>query len=204
MTTPRFGADFPLITRRICSLRRHRSILWRVSVVHDRRFRDMFNMIIGILVGIVAGIYFLAVRLGNRGQALEGLMQDPLYQSQVAERIALGVRVAVAGQDNSALAILPDPSTQQGSSPVTVPTTGAEVFQQACVACHGQGIAGAPRAGDAAAWNRRIAQGKSTLYRHAIQGFKGDAGVMPPKGGRIDVSDDLIRAAVDQMIEASQ
>src|SRR5688572_13791895 len=102
MTTPRFGADFPLITRRICSLRRHRSILWRVSVVHDRRFRDMFNMIIGILVGIVAGIYFLAVRLGNRGQALEGLMQDPLYQSQVAERIALGVRVAVAGQDNSA------------------------------------------------------------------------------------------------------
>jgi len=164
----------------------------------------MFNMIIGILVGIVAGIYFLAVHLGNRGQTLEGLLQDPLYQRQVTERIALGVRVAVAGKDNSALAILPDPSTQQASSPVTMPTSGAEVFQQVCVACHGQGIAGAPRAGDATAWDRRIAKGKSTLYQHAIQGFKGDAGVMPPKGGRIDISDDLIRAAVDRMIEASQ
>mgnify|MGYP003547136437 FL=1 len=38
------------------------------------------------------------------------------------------------------------------------------------------------------------------LYDHAIKGFSGQAGVMPPKGGRTDLSDDLIRQAVDHMV----
>ncbi|HXS31059.1 MAG TPA: cytochrome c5 family protein, partial [Steroidobacteraceae bacterium] len=62
------------------------------------------------------------------------------------------------------------------------------------------GIAGAPKAGDHAAWAPRIAKGKNTLYEHALKGFTGTAGVMPPKGGRTDVSDDLIKAAVDHMV----
>ena len=45
------------------------------------------------------------------------------------------------------------------------------------------GIAGAPKVGDKAAWGPRIAQGKETLYNHAIQGFTGKTGVMPAKGG---------------------
>jgi cytochrome c5 len=77
---------------------------------------------------------------------------------------------------------------------------GTEVFEAACKACHGLGIAGAPKAGDHTAWAPRIAQGKSTLYEHALKGFTGKAGVMPPKGGRTDVSDDLIKAAVDHMV----
>ena len=59
---------------------------------------------------------------------------------------------------------------------------------------------GAPKAGDKAAWGPRVAQGKDTLYKHAIAGFNGSKGVMPAKGGRTDLSDDLIKQAVDHMV----
>jgi len=174
-----------------------------VNVAHDRKFLDMFSLMIGILVGVVAGIYFLANYVANRGQT-ERLLQDAQYQRVVEERTAPAVKIALAGQDNTALAIAPNTGAERAGTAVTMPTSGAEVFQQVCVACHGQGIGGAPRVGDAAAWGGRVAKGKSTLYRHAIEGFKGEAGLMPPKGGRTDISDELIRAAVDQMIQASR
>ena len=72
------------------------------------------------------------------------------------------------------------------------------------MACHGLGIAGAPKMGDKAAWGPRIAQGMDTLYTHSINGFQGSSGVMPPKGGRMDIADDLIRQAVDYMVQNSR
>jgi len=155
---------------------------------------------IGILIGLAAGLYFLAVYVGNRGQS-ERLLGAAEYRRLVAERIAPPARVAIAGQDNTALAIIPTTDTEQAGTAVTMPTSGTEVYQQVCVVCHGSGIGGAPRADDAAAWGGRVAKGKSTLYQHAIEGFKGEAGLMPPKGGRTDIPDELIRAAVDHMIE---
>ena len=42
------------------------------------------------------------------------------------------------------------------------------------------------------------------LYDHAINGFDGDAMTpMLPKGGRMDLSDQEVRDAVDYMIEES-
>ena len=81
---------------------------------------------------------------------------------------------------------------------------GASVYQSACMACHAAGIAGAPRVGDVAGWADRIAQGPDTLYSHAIQGFQGKAGMMPPKGGNMALSDDEVKAAVDHMVAQSQ
>ncbi|MBS0581302.1 MAG: cytochrome c5 family protein [Proteobacteria bacterium] len=109
---------------------------------------------------------------------------------------------AVAGQDNTALAIKAEGGTT--AAVAGAPTTGTELFNQTCSACHGQGIAGAPKAGDKAAWAPRIAQGKATLYQHALNGFQGKAGLMPPKGGRLDASDDLVKAAVDHMVQLAQ
>ena len=77
-------------------------------------------------------------------------------------------------------------------------------YQSACVACHGAGIAGAPKVGDKAAWGPRLAQGKATLYKHAIEGFNGKTGVMPPKGGQAAWPDDLIKQTVDHMVEMTQ
>src|SRR5690606_5606947 len=58
---------------------------------------------------------------------------------------------------------------------------GEAVYRTACTVCHGAGIAGAPRTGDASAWEARLEQGMETLVKHAIEGFQGDAGVMPPR-----------------------
>lgn len=80
------------------------------------------------------------------------------------------------------------------------PAGGEAVYNTACTACHGAGIAGAPKSGDKAAWAPRIAQGKPTLYEHAIKGFQGKGGVMPAKGGNASLSDDDVKAAVDYMI----
>lgn len=78
---------------------------------------------------------------------------------------------------------------------------GKAVYDQGCMACHAQGVAGAPKFGDAEAWTNRIAEGKETLYEHAINGFQGEAGMMPPKGGFTNFSDDEVKAAVDYMVE---
>jgi len=81
---------------------------------------------------------------------------------------------------------------------------GKATFQQACFACHGTGAAGAPKMGDKAAWKDRIAKGADKLHEHAIKGFKGEKGFMPAKGGRADLSDDVVKAAVDYMVSQSK
>jgi len=109
--------------------------------------------------------------------------------------------VAVAGQDNSALKI---ESTGPAPAASAIPKDGIVAYETACQACHGAGIAGAPKVGDKAAWGPRIAQGKETLYKHALGGFNGKSGVMPPKGGRADWPDDIIKQAVDHIVELNK
>lgn len=86
----------------------------------------------------------------------------------------------------------------------TAQADGQKTYQAACFACHGTGVAGAPKTGDKAAWKARIAKGNDTLYKHAIEGFKGDKGVMPAKGGRADLKDADVKAAVDYMVAQSK
>jgi cytochrome c5 len=81
---------------------------------------------------------------------------------------------------------------------------GKAVYDKVCVVCHSTGAGGAPKVGDKAAWADRIAQGQATLDEHAIKGYQGKSGMMPPKGGRADLSDDDVKAAVSYMAGASQ
>ncbi|HEX2531523.1 MAG TPA: c-type cytochrome [Burkholderiaceae bacterium] len=80
---------------------------------------------------------------------------------------------------------------------------GKKLYEASCQACHGSGIAGAPKFGDKAAWAPRIKQGNATLYSNAINGFQGKTGVMPPRGGAA-ASDEEVKAAVDYMVAASK
>ncbi|MCS0323156.1 cytochrome c5 family protein [Vibrio diabolicus] len=88
-----------------------------------------------------------------------------------------------------------------GSEPVkeepTGPRDGATVYGTFCIACHASGVNGAPKTGNADDWTPRIAQGKETLVKHALEGFN----AMPAKGTCMDCSDDEIIAAIDHMIE---
>lgn len=82
--------------------------------------------------------------------------------------------------------------------------SGKEAYGSVCFACHDSGAANSPKLGDKAEWAPRIAQGLDVLTGHAINGFKGSSGFMPPKGGRTDLSDEAIRAAVEYMVGKSQ
>ena len=77
---------------------------------------------------------------------------------------------------------------------------GEGIFKQVCKACHGTGAGGAPRLDKPDQWKPRLAQGNEQLYRHAITGFKGAYGTMPPRGGKPDLTDEEVRAAVDYML----
>jgi cytochrome c5 len=133
---------------------------------------------------------------------------DPLMQASAHERIRPFGQVAVAGEDNALLAIrqtaVPVAGTAAPAAGAPALTDGKSVYESACVACHASGLAGAPKIGDQAAWGPRIAQGLATLEQHAIGGFQGSTGVMPPKGGRMDLSDEAVRAAVEHMVSLSR
>ena len=82
---------------------------------------------------------------------------------------------------------------------------GREIWVATCIKCHLKGLGGAPKIGDTHAWAPRIAQGKATLYAHAIHGFSGPLMTeMPPKGGFTNLSDDEVRLAVDFVVHASR
>jgi cytochrome c5 len=169
----------------------------------DTHFINMFSLVIGGLVAI-AIVFFVAARaLGARIDSRE-MLADRAYYQAVETRVAPFEQEAVAGQNNAALAIKPPAgATAQaggGSSGLAMPTSGKELFEQTCSACHGPGIAGAPKAGDKTAWAPHIAKGLPTLYQHALHGFTGTTGTMPAKGGRTDVPDAMVEQAVNYMV----
>ncbi len=71
---------------------------------------------------------------------------------------------------------------------------GQQVYAAQCVACHGAGLAGAPKFGDAAAWAPRLGQGYEALLTSALKG----KGAMGAQGGG-DYSDLEIGRAVVHM-----
>ncbi|HWN07536.1 MAG TPA: c-type cytochrome [Steroidobacteraceae bacterium] len=172
----------------------------------DRHFVNVFSAVIGILVAIALVLIGIS-RLVDSGPKGARDTEDPLMQATAHERIKPFGQVAVAGEDNSALAIketaVPVAAGSAGAGAAAAPTDGKSAFDAACSACHGTGIAGAPRIGDKAAWASRIAKGTATLEKHAIEGFQGETGLMPAKGGRTDLSDDIVREAVEYMASQS-
>ena len=174
-----------------------------MSAADDRKFSDWFMRAVGILAGLVAGVLLLA-GYGASGARTEPNKDGLEYQRLVAERIAPAARVAVAGKDNAALnAGDTTPAAPLPAAPAAV-LTGEQVYNTTCIACHAAGVAGAPKFGDKGAWAPRLGQGLAVLHKHALEGFQGKAGVMPPKGGRVDLADQSIVNAVDYMANAAK
>lgn len=115
-------------------------------------------------------------------------------------------RIAPVGQLNTGApiaAVAAAPAA--GAAPAAAAArSGETIYKSFCFACHASGAAGAPKLGDKAAWAPRIAQGMTTLVNHAIQGFTGKTGVMPPRGTCGNCSDDEMKKTVEYMANASK
>lgn len=148
----------------------------------------------------------------------EGPIQTP-QQLMVAVAAAFIVPVAViallvnyvnsAAKDAAGSDALSGQATAQRIMPVgtveiklasanTGPRTGEEVYKAQCVNCHGAGMLGAPKFGDAGAWGGRIGQGDAKLLEHALKGFN----AMPAQGGA-DYSDYEVHRAMVYMANSS-
>ncbi|MBO1113693.1 c-type cytochrome [Bordetella petrii] len=77
---------------------------------------------------------------------------------------------------------------------------GEKLYKSTCFACHGTGVAGAPKFGDKASWAPYIATGIDAMVKVAMTG----KGAMPPKGGAANASEEDIRAAVEYMVNAAK
>ena len=169
-----------------------------MSASHDRHFFDNFMLVLGALVALALGFYALARTVAANTQE-KYILEEKVMVQATNGRLEPVAKVAIAGQDNSALE---PPKPVQAAAVQEL--SGDQVFNSTCVACHGAGVAGAPKFGDKAAWAPRIAKGIDSLHKHALEGFQGGAGFMPAKGGRTDLSDKTILAGVDYMVAAAK
>ncbi len=138
---------------------------------------------------------FLAIALFI-GEVLIGPQSDEeevvVAVVDTAEDIAMRIKPVVTLEDMRGRATVAAAAADSASK------SPAEMYQAACLACHTTGAAGAPRIGDPAAWQARLAKGIDTLVTGAINGI----GAMPPRGGS-QLNDEQIRAVVEYILNES-
>ena len=77
--------------------------------------------------------------------------------------------------------------------------SGEEVVEHVCAICHATGLNGAPKIGDARAWEARSKRGLSSLTENALNGVRR----MPPHGGSLSLNDLEIKRAITYMVNHS-
>lgn len=155
----------------------------------DKVFFKRFG---GVMLALLA-ITVIIIVVADQYQANDP-NANPSRQILAAERVTpvgdVRTEMPVEQSRPAEVASAPDAT----AAPVTAIDGGA-IYGAVCMACHMTGAAGAPIPGNDA-WAERAAKGLDALTTSAINGM----GVMPAKGGRPDLGDDEIRAAVEHML----
>lgn len=115
---------------------------------------------------------------------------DKITRKEIAERLAPATTVCLIGQ----------PCANASAAPLVAsgePRTGEGVYGSFCTACHELGVLNAPKKGDKAAWDAKLADRGSyeQLLTNSITGI----GAMPPRGTCMDCSDEEISLAIQYM-----
>ena len=149
-----------------------------------RSLLETVFVVIGTLVGAIIIITFATTKSDTEDTTVKVVENKP-----VEENVQPVAEVKVA--ENI--------STTDNNSEENSLISGEKISQVNCILCHGAGVMGAPKIGDAAQWEARIAQGKDKLIDHAIKGIN----MMPAKGGNAALSDEEVAAAVIWMANQS-
>ena len=160
----------------------------------DDIFIKNFLAVLGALVLFTVFAFFLARGIGT--SALERIQNSP---QAVATRISPAGRVRVLAPGEKPPAAAPQPAAATAPAEEAAAKTGEEIYAAACVACHAQGVAGAPKLADEADWNERSKQGLSALIQSVINGKN----AMPARAGNPTLTDEDIQKAVEYMLEQS-
>ena len=191
----------------------------------DKIFVKRFTLILAALVVVTIVIAIVASKFQTRLTQPD----NPSRTERIEDRLkpVAGVYQGEQGQAELAAAQAAEPADQpvaaQVDEPASQPAAGGEtdeaasgeapaaaaavassidaqaIYNATCAACHNVGVAGAPKL-VAEDWTERLTKGVDGLTASAINGI----GIMPPKGGRGDLSDETIRAAVEYMLAQFQ
>ncbi len=155
----------------------------------DDIFLKRFSMVIAILVGITIAIIIIASNMAY----VETDDNNPSRVALANDRtMPVGAVRTVVTEADLAAAVPAAPA--EPVDPASI--DGGAIYASVCQACHMSGAAGAPIPGTEL-WAERAAKGLEALSASAINGI----GTMPAKGGRMDLSDAEVIAAVEHMLE---
>jgi cytochrome c5 len=165
---------------------------------YDLDFLKRFSMVIAFLMALTVGLILFAHYLHGKLP----LAANPVEVKRTEQRIAPAGAVYAGASGEAAKAAADAAAKAAAASQVAYGGTldGSVIYGNLCAGCHKSGAGGAPKL-DAAGIGARVGQGKDTLYKHAIEGFTGSAGVMPAKGGNPALTDEQVKATVDWMLE---
>jgi cytochrome c5 len=165
---------------------------------YDLDFLKRFSMVIAFLVAVTLALILFAAWL-HYDQPHEG---NPIEKQRIEARIAPAGDVYAGATGAAAKSAAEAAAAEAAKKQVAYGGTldGSVIYGNLCAGCHTAGVGGAPKL-DAAGMGGRAGKGKDTLYKHAIEGFQGDAGYMPPRGGNPSLSDDQVKASVDWMLD---
>jgi cytochrome c5 len=164
---------------------------------YDLEFLKRFSMVIAFLAAVTLGLILFAHHLNGSVQR----DPDPAAQQRVLARIApIGaVYAGATGAAAQAEALKAAASAAASQVAYGGTTDGKTIYDNLCTGCHTSGAGGAPKL-DAAGIGTRKAKGVELLVKHAIEGYTGEAGVMPAKGGNPALTDDQVKATVEWMV----
>ncbi|TMG92409.1 MAG: cytochrome c5 family protein [Betaproteobacteria bacterium] len=161
------------------SAKRHESLI--------KTPKQLVTALVLFFVGTIIVIVLLA-QLATSGRNYD---EDAKSPEAVAKRIKPVAEVNLGAAGPAA----PGSTVQVAAKP-----DGRTVYESTCMACHGTGVANAPKFGDKKAWAMHLMHGTEHVYENALKG----KGAMPPKGGNLTLSDAEVKAAVDYMLGAAK
>lgn len=173
-------------------------------------------MAVGILfcVGLI-GAQFVSIGTSDSGEP-DGAAQEAAIEriQPVAKVMVVGAATTTEAPVAEAEAVEAEPAQAPAAEPVAaaqpeaeapaaapaVAAGGETTYKQVCFVCHDSGVLEAPKLGDKAAWEPRLATGVDALVASVING----KGNMPPRAGNVALSDETIRVAVEYMVGKAQ
>lgn len=157
----------------------------------DSIFFRNFSILLGVLV-------LLTIILAVGASMFQDNLVDNLKDREDRSSIQADIQPA-ATVNTDPNAVVEVAVVQE--APFDGSTDGEMIYNNVCAACHGTGAGGAPKL-EAAAWTGRLDKGAEAVLANAINGYTGDAGMMPAKGGRTDLTDEQVQAAVEFMTDS--
>ncbi|CEK11764.1 c-type cytochrome [Legionella hackeliae] len=121
-------------------------------------------------------------------------------RQQIEQRIQPVGQVRLQEQKTTAPAVTANPEETKADAAKKEEPPGQAIYEKFCSVCHRDGVAGAPKIHDAAAWKPRLdAKKLDGLTASAIKGLN----AMPPKGTCMECSDADIKNAIQFMLPQS-